>query len=160
MNRIFLAALLAGALPLATACADSTGPENGPAHIVAASLSIDGSTASEIPVPRGEATMHFEAQLAPMDPSLIRGVFVDHTGHGMSGRPGHHSHAMTLHDDGTHGDHTPGDGVYCNEEHFGEMMRQMGAMTSMMEGTHTFSIRVEHMDGTHSAPYELKLKLR
>ena len=162
MNRFLLAAMAFGGLTLATGCeTEATGPEEeGTAEVVSAVVSINGRTLAETDPPRHGDLMRIEAQVSSANPSLIHQTVVDHTGPGAKMGRVTHAHALMLYDDGTHGDHRPGDGIYCHEGDFAGMLNTMGQLMSRMAGMHTFAISVQHMDGSHSAPYEVTLKVR
>lgn len=63
----------------------------------------------------------FQARLirdgVPITGQTVRVAYEMPMGHGMMGRASGH---FPLYDDGTHGDPTPGDGIYCYEDHVGQ----------------------------------------
>ncbi len=91
--------------------------------ITDASVSVDGQDVAGMTLSRGHGeggVARFEAILLDESESHADAtVWVEHHRPGMMGMMG--SDAMfQLHDDGTHGDHVAGDGVYCYDDVDGE----------------------------------------
>ncbi|HSM13860.1 MAG TPA: choice-of-anchor X domain-containing protein [Thermoanaerobaculia bacterium] len=121
-----IALLPALLLVLATGCgggSSPTSPATGQSfEMTTAQVVVDGQVlnGATVPMHQGGAT-RFEARLEA-DGLPARGGTVycryDRPGGGMGGM--HRQGVFTMYDDGTHGDHTPGDGLYCLEDDRGE----------------------------------------
>lgn len=130
-----LSALGVGALlTLAVACSGDGRSPTDPGMPATMSLSgaaievdgqrYDAGTAGSFEHHHGgqpAGSTRFEAHLTrdgvPVSGQTVRVAYEMPTGHGMMGRSTGH---FPLYDDGTHGDPTPGDGIYCYEDHAGQ----------------------------------------
>lgn len=70
-----------------------------------------------------------------------------------------HSGEITMWDDGTHGDMTPGDGWYHMEDEMGEMMLMMGIQWEQMMGDYDFEFYCFDEDGNESNHYKVDLSI-
>ena len=110
--------VLAGLTSLACGGSGGSGP-TGPTHthlLAKAQVIVDGQVVNgKTLVPgHGQGGTHFEATMqmdAGMAPARVW-MRVERPG-GMGMMQGG---MIEMHDDGTHGDHTPGDGVYCYQD--------------------------------------------
>jgi hypothetical protein len=122
--HLALAVVLAAAAVLA-ACGGSSPSEPAPGRLAlsAATVSVSGTVVNGTTVTRGHgegSSTRFEARLLDAAGKPAAG----HTVHVGYERPGGHGAMMgggnfTLYDDGTHGDHVAGDGLYCYEDFAG-----------------------------------------
>jgi hypothetical protein len=160
MKRLLALVLASAGVLLVSGCTDETGPGTSPIEILSASLLVNGEPVADGVRPTHGDMMHIQAQVTPGSLAMVQRVMVDHTSPPMvRGRSMHHEGVMMLYDDGTHGDHRPGDGLYCHEGDMIEMMRFMGQGMGMMQGEHKLEIYVEDGDGNHSEHYTLPMKI-
>jgi hypothetical protein len=159
MRAIISAALILLATWLLASCAEDTGPGESPAQIVSASLLVNGREPMDGITPGHGDTLHLEARAALSGTAAeIRRVVVDHITPPMTeGRSVRHKGVLALYDDGTHGDPTPADQIYCHEGDLLDMMEWMGRGMQMMGGRHTFEIYAEDADGNQSNHVSLSL---
>ncbi len=100
----------------------------------------------------------FEARLmGPDGPAVGQTVRVSYQRpQGMMGMMGGSSGVMTLYDDGTHGDETPGDGIYCTEDWDGQYGFHMN---NAQMGTYHYDFYGMHDDGHESNHMEVSVGL-
>jgi hypothetical protein len=108
---------------------DPTQPEDsaaGDVTLSSAKVSVGGQSLDGLDIRQGDyaGPMHYEARLADHEGNPVAGGRVQ-VQFGVSGMMGHMDGYMHLgefycYDDGTHGDHVPGDGVYCFDDEAGE----------------------------------------
>lgn len=111
---------------MSVACDGSSPTEAGRAPLVLqqATVSVAGVTVNGATLPPGHgsgASTRFEARLVdaagrPAAGHAARVAYSRPNGHGSMMNGGR----ITLYDDGTHGDHVPGDGIYCYEDTAGD----------------------------------------
>lgn len=70
-----------------------------------------------------------------------------------------HSGEITIWDDGTHGDVTPGDGWYHMEDEMEQMMLLMGIQWSQMMGDYSFEFYCIDEDGNESNHFKVHLDI-
>ena len=123
LPSLCLAAAVLVALSL-LACNGDGGPTSLGSTLVLtrATISVNGQVVNGQTLPRGHGqggTARFEAVLEQDGVRVTGGsVTVRHDSPG--GMMMGNSRDFLLYDDGTHGDHTPGDGLYCYEDFQGE----------------------------------------
>jgi len=112
--------LLPLALFLAVGCngggSSPTSPAGQSFAMTSAAVVVDGQTVNGMTMPavHGGGPTRFEARLELDGRPATGGVVYcdyDRPGMGM-----HRQGRFTMYDDGTHGDHTPGDGLYCLQD--------------------------------------------
>jgi hypothetical protein len=141
---VLAAALLLSGVACKGGGGSPTAPAGEPLSLVTAAVSVDGTVYNggtyHSQGTDGQST-RFEARLM-LDGSPAPGerMWVSY-GHGMmNGR-------FALYDDGTHGDHVPGDGLYCLEDFDGEYgFHQAGSP----HGEYHYDFWGEHHDGSQS----------
>jgi hypothetical protein len=101
-----------------------TSPLTVQLSLQAATVSVGGQVVNGMTLPRGHgngSSTRFEASLVDLGGMPMAGVTVTMSyqrpgSMGMMGTSG----TLHLYDDGTHGDRTPGDGVFCYEDSTGD----------------------------------------
>lgn len=89
-------------------------PSRATFEMTAAQVVVDGQVVNgtEVPARDEGPPTRFEARLEadhrPVTGGVVYCQYERPDGHGM-----HRQGVFTMYDDGTHGDHTPGDGLYC-----------------------------------------------
>ncbi len=155
-------ALLALTLPWALACGGGSSPTEPPGaalRLTQASVLVDGNLMNGMTVSMNHGSggpTRFEATLQTVSgrPAAGRSVRVSYT------RPGGmmmNRGEFTLYDDGTHGDHIAGDGIYC----FEDWGWQYGcAGNGMYPGEYHYEFYGMHHDGAHSNHVNVQVTLR
>jgi len=115
-----------------------------------AAIIINGSdmTNGTMSNPNQGDLMTLKAEFSdPQGNHTIRMAAASYThGHGMM----NHMGEITLWDDGTHGDHVPGDGWYTMEDDMLQMMSMMGNHWNNIMGSHEFQFYCLDEDGNES----------
>lgn len=124
-RRVFPAGVAVIVLVAAARCGDGDGPTSpsgAPVVLSGASVIVNGQVVNGQTLPRGHGqggSTRFEASLTldgrPAPGQVVR-VRFERPGPGMMSSTG----MFSLHDDGTHGDRVPGDGLYCYEDMAGQ----------------------------------------
>ena len=70
-----------------------------------------------------------------------------------------HSGEITMWDDGTHGDMTPGDGIFHMEDDMSEMMKMMGIVWANMMGDYEFEFYCFDEDDHESNHYKVEVTI-
>ncbi|GMU66840.1 MAG: hypothetical protein AMXMBFR36_31140 [Acidobacteriota bacterium] len=113
------------AVALVAACDGSGSAPTSPARstfdLTSAEILVDGQVVNGavLPAHHDGAPTRFEARLEsggrPVEGGVVYCQYQRPGSHGM-----HHQGVFALHDDGTHGDRTPGDGLYCLDDDRGQ----------------------------------------
>lgn len=146
-------ALLLGASACDGGGSSPTAPESSRLSMARAAVSVDGTVYNGGTFHHGQghgSSTLFEARLTlDGSPAPGREVWVRY-GHGMmTGR-------FRLHDDGTHGDPVPGDGIYCLEDAGGAYgFHHAGAP----HGRYHYEFWGENPDGRHSDHLEVSVQV-
>jgi hypothetical protein len=123
-------------------------------------IMINGSdmTNGTMSGPRQADRMTLRAQFSdPQGNHTIRTAVASYNrGHGMMNRMGE----ITLWDDGTHGDHVPGDGWYTMEDDMLQMMSSMGHHWNEIMGEHEFGFYCLDEDGNESNHITVRLNVQ
>ncbi len=135
-----------------------TSPDGSPLVLTRATVSVNGQVINGEILPQGHGeggTARFEAVLEKAGVRMAGGtVRVQHGSPGgmMMGPPEFH-----LYDDGTHGDRTPGDGLYCLED----VQGQYGCHTSQApRGTHHYDFMGTDGQGHNSNQMRVSVAIR
>ncbi|NIM13468.1 MAG: hypothetical protein GTO45_15250 [Candidatus Aminicenantes bacterium] len=117
---------------------------------ITAAIMINGNdmTNGTMSGPNQNDRMTIRAEFSdPQGNHTIRTAVASYThGHGMM----NHMGQITLWDDGTHGDHIPGDGWFTMEDDMIQMMSMMGNNWNQIMGSHEFEIYCLDEDGNES----------
>jgi hypothetical protein len=126
-----------------------------------ATVIIDGQTVNGMTMSPSQAQAthtRFQAKLTtPSGPAVGQSVRVSYQRpQGMTSMMGGSSGVMTLYDDGTHGDETAGDGIYCLEDTQGKYGFHM---SNAQMGTYQYDFYGMHGDGHESNHMEVSVHL-
>jgi hypothetical protein len=125
-----------------------------------AAIMINGSdmTNGTMSNPNQADRMTIRAEFSdPQGNHTIRTAAASYThGHNMM----NHMGEITLWDDGTHGDHVPGDGWYTIEDDMVQMMSMMGNHWDQVMGSHEFEFYCLDEDGNESNHITARLNVQ
>lgn len=155
---VVTAVLIAVALMGCNGNGGPTSPDGSPLVLTRATVSVNGQVVNGETLPQGHGegvAERFEAALEKDGVRMAGGsVRVQHASPGgmMMGPP-----EFRLYDDGTHGDRTPGDGLYCLED----LQGQYGCHTNQApRGSHHYDFMGTDSQGHRSNQMRVTVTIR